>query len=234
MKTYMQRVSAVVLACFVATACTEKLKEHLEERVAQQQTSDDTNGNPCSLLDSAEVAAAIGPLAGPPYRGDPIPDQSNETCRYDSQDYRRIRVNVDWSGGAMAMKMISFGRNLTDKALRAETKTGVVAKEGDSLHGNWDQIAMTPASCCSFEARCTIVIAPRPWHSTGRRKPANVLLSHPHSGNAESQLRVLDRGAAPWAAPGQAYFVTRAPVSFAIAASVVCAAFNPSRKSSSL
>jgi len=28
----------------------------------------------------------------------------------------------------------------------------VVAKAGDSLHGNWDQIAVTTASCCSFEA----------------------------------------------------------------------------------
>ena len=152
MTTYMRRVSAVVLMCFVATACTKELRKHLNEKVAQNQTRGDTDGNPCSLLDSAEVAAAVGPLAGPPYRGGPIPDASGETCRYDSQDYRRIRVNVDWSGGAMAMKMASFGRNLSDKALRTETQTGVVAKAGDSLHGNWDQIAMTAASCCSFEA----------------------------------------------------------------------------------
>ena len=66
MTTYMRRVSAVVLMCFVATACTEKLKEHLKEKVAQDQTSDNTGGIPCSLLDSAEVAAAIGPLTGQP------------------------------------------------------------------------------------------------------------------------------------------------------------------------
>ncbi|HEX5409499.1 MAG TPA: hypothetical protein VFW89_07010 [Gemmatimonadaceae bacterium] len=50
------------------------------------------------------------------------------------------------------MKMVNFGRNLTDKALRAETQTGVVAKAGDPLHGNRDQLAMSPASCCSFDA----------------------------------------------------------------------------------
>jgi hypothetical protein len=124
MKTYMQRVPAVVPVCFVTTACTKEFRKHLKEKAAQSQTSDDTDGNPCSLLDSAEVAAAIGQLAGPPYRGDPISDASNETCRYDSKNDRRIRVNVDWSGGAMATKMIGFGRSLSDKALRAETQTG--------------------------------------------------------------------------------------------------------------
>ena len=149
----LSRVLVVGAAALVAVACTEKFKEHLNEKASQMQsTSDDTNGNPCSLLDSNEVAAAIGPLAGPPYRGDPVPDGSSENCRYDSKDYRRIRLNVDWSGGALAMKMANFGRALSDKALRAETQTGVVAKAGDSLHGTWDQIAMSPASCCSFEA----------------------------------------------------------------------------------
>jgi hypothetical protein len=157
MTTYMRRVSAVVLMCFVATACTKELRKHLNEKVAQNQTRGDTDGNSCSLLDSAEVTAAIGPLAGPPYRGGPIPDASGETCRYDSQDYRRIRVNVDWSGGAMAMKMASFGREPMGQ----------------------------PLGC-------------------------------------------------PLGCPYGSYFVTRAPTSFAIAASVVCAAFNPSRKSSSL
>ncbi|MGH7625350.1 MAG: hypothetical protein ACREOJ_08530 [Gemmatimonadaceae bacterium] len=152
MRTYLRRGAAIALVCSVATACTEKLKEQLKDKVAQNQAADDANGNPCSLLDSAEVAAAIGPLAGPPYRGDPIPDESSETCRYDSRDYRRIRVDVDWSGGAMVMKMASFGRSLTDKALRAETDTGKVAKAGDALQGDWDQLAMSPASCCSFEA----------------------------------------------------------------------------------
>ena len=66
MKTYMQRVPAVVPVCFVTTACTKEFRKHLKEKAAQSQTSDDTDGNPCSLLDSAEVAAAIGQLAGPP------------------------------------------------------------------------------------------------------------------------------------------------------------------------
>jgi hypothetical protein len=52
----MQRVSADVRVCFVTTTCTKEFRKHLKEKAAQNQASDDTDGNPCSLLDSAEVS----------------------------------------------------------------------------------------------------------------------------------------------------------------------------------
>jgi len=66
----------------------------------------------------------------------------------------------------MAMKMVNFGRNLSDKALRGETRTGVVAKAGGSLHGNWDQLAISPASCCSFDALKGDRHVPLDWEGT--------------------------------------------------------------------
>ncbi|MGH7647083.1 MAG: hypothetical protein ACREND_03120 [Gemmatimonadaceae bacterium] len=112
------------------------------------QTSDVSSGDPCSLLDTAEVSAAVGPLAGPPY----IQPYESDVCEYDTKDYRRLLVTGDWSGGQMTMKMTNVGRRLSDKALHAETQTGIVIKPGDTLHGNWDQIAMAPMSCCGLDA----------------------------------------------------------------------------------
>lgn len=62
MQKHTRAVGGIVLACLLAAGCTEKFKAHLKEKASQmQRTSDDTNGNPCSLLDSNDVAAAIGP-----------------------------------------------------------------------------------------------------------------------------------------------------------------------------
>lgn len=151
---------ALGLAWLFVAACTSSIKDRIAKARAEAESTSAASGgggssgegDPCTLLDSAEVAAAIGPLAGPPYRGGPIPEASSSTCEYDTKDYRRIRVDVDWSGGKMAMKMMAFARNLTDKASQAETQTGTVLKSGDTLRGNWDAVAQTPMQCCSLDA----------------------------------------------------------------------------------
>lgn len=113
-----------------------------------------STADPCSLLDSNEVAAAIGALASPPYHGTFKPDPDSPTCRYDTKDHRRLLVSVDWSGGAAAMKMVGFGRSLTDGiAKQGEEKMGTtVVASGDTLHGSWDRIAMGPMQCCDLHA----------------------------------------------------------------------------------
>lgn len=119
-----------------------------DKQPSVQHASDATGSDPCSLLDTTEVIAAVGPLAGPPY----IQPYESDVCEYDTKDYRRLLVTGDWSGGKMTMKMGNFGRQLSDKALQAKTQTGIVLKPGDTLHGNWDQIAMAPMSCCGLDA----------------------------------------------------------------------------------
>lgn len=151
---------ALGLAWLFVAACTSSMKDRIAKARAEADSASASSGNeassgegdPCTLLDTAEVAEAIGPLAGPPYRGGPIPDASSNTCEYDTRDYRRLRVSVDWTGGKLAMKMMAFGRKLTDKASQAEIATGVVLKTGDTLRGSWDAVAQTPMQCCSLDA----------------------------------------------------------------------------------
>jgi hypothetical protein len=113
-----------------------------------------STGDPCSLLDSSEVAAAIGPLASSPYRGEFAPNANSPSCRYDTKDHRRMLVNVDWEGGASAMKVIGVGRKLTDQiAKRGEEKIGTtVLSSGDTITGAWDQVAEGPMQCCDLHA----------------------------------------------------------------------------------
>jgi hypothetical protein len=147
-------LAAAVALMAGLSACTSHSGDSSSGQTTGSQDSGDvsSNGDPCTLLSASEVAAAIGPLAGAPYRGSPNPVESSDVCRYDTQDHRRLLVSVDWTGGKLAMKMMAFGRALTDRALQAETKIGTVLKSGDTLRGSWDQVAATPAACCSLDA----------------------------------------------------------------------------------
>ncbi|HEY7877495.1 MAG TPA: hypothetical protein VIC55_04690 [Gemmatimonadaceae bacterium] len=113
-----------------------------------------TEGDPCSLLDSNLVATAIGPLAAPPYRGDFKPNADAESCRYETKNHRRMLVSVDWNGGQAAMKMVGFGRKLTDQlGKQGEEKMGsTVLSTGDTIKGTWDQVAEGPMQCCDLHA----------------------------------------------------------------------------------
>ena len=113
-----------------------------------------SEGDPCSLLDSGQVAAAIGPLAAPPYRGTYKPEPRSESCRYETKNHRRMLVSVDWSGGKTAMKMIGFGRSLTDPvAKHGDEKMGqTVLSSGDTIAGPWDAVAEGAMQCCDLNA----------------------------------------------------------------------------------
>jgi hypothetical protein len=156
------RSLAVLSVLAIAVACNAKDKSGNKDLSDMIQKMSDTTsssgqsaaGDPCSLLDSSEVAAAIGPLASPPYRGEFKPSADSQSCRYDTKDHRRMLVNVDWSGGAAAMKVIGFGRKLTDPIARnGEEKIGTtVLASGDTISGAWDQIAEGPMQCCDLHA----------------------------------------------------------------------------------
>lgn len=143
----------VLLAC--AAGCGEKKSESpFFKQLKETGTADAPQGDPCGLLDTADVAKAIGPLATPPYHGTYRPESGSPTCRYETTDHRRMLVTVDWSGGPAVMKMIGFGRRLTDQiAKQGEEKMGqTVLSSGDTLVGTWDQIAQGPMSCCDLHA----------------------------------------------------------------------------------
>jgi len=157
---------AVLAVLAIAAACNAKDKSSNKQMISdiaqKMRASADSNassgeagsGDPCSLLDSSTVASAIGPLASPPYRGSFEPNADAPTCRYDTKDHRRILVSVDWDGGAAAMKIVGFGRKLTDPiAKQGVEQTGVtVLSSGDTLTGAWDQVAQGPMQCCDYHA----------------------------------------------------------------------------------
>lgn len=159
-----RRLASVIAMCAVAVACGKKSSnpssdsmraqlEELKKKFPDQPSGPQATGDPCSLLDPTEVAAAIGPLASPPYRGTYRPDRGNSSCRYDTKDSRRLLIDVDWSGGPVAMKMIHFGRSMTDQAMQGELKKGkTVLATGDTVTGDWDEVAAEAMQCCMLAA----------------------------------------------------------------------------------
>lgn len=157
-----RRTITVVALLALTAACNAKDKSsnkgfsNIIQKMGDTTSSsgEEVTGDPCSLLDSSEVAAAIGPLAAPPYRGEFAPNAESPSCRYDTKDHRRMLVNVDWSGGPAAMRMIGLGRKLTDQiAKQGEEKMGTtVLSTGDTLTGSWDKVVEGPMQCCELHA----------------------------------------------------------------------------------
>jgi hypothetical protein len=161
------RIGTALLLAAMVSACSQKKQKEdqvtaqlkqLQEKFGVPDNSpsggEAKEGDPCSLLDPKEVEAAIGPLAAPPYRGTFRPQRGSDACRYDTRDHRRVLVTVTWSGGPVAMKMIHTFRGLTDAvAKQGQMKTGVtVLSTGDTLMGEWDEIAQGPMQCCDLHA----------------------------------------------------------------------------------
>lgn len=166
---HTRRMVAAAMLLLLAAACGKhESKDDTNAKLAElskklgipidttggANAAQNTEGDPCSLLDTTQVAAAIGPLAAPPYRGSFKPEPDAESCRYETKNHRRLLVSVDWNGGQMAMKMIGFGRKLTDQlAKQGEEKTGAtVLSTGDTIKGTWDRVSEGPMQCCDLHA----------------------------------------------------------------------------------
>jgi hypothetical protein len=99
---------------------------------AAQDSIDKTNpyhelDDPCILVARAEVEKYIGPLRADPYRED-------TKCVYDAASGRSIGIDVSFSGGKMAMKMMRGVGGLTNLAIADESG------KADTLDGDWDQV----------------------------------------------------------------------------------------------
>jgi hypothetical protein len=117
--------------------------------------------DPCSLLDPNEVAALIGPLAGPPFRtreasDDNDPSDSGDACVYETADFSNIRLSVTWKDGAMALKAISLPTRIVSGAMNNAPGKDAVVKNllpgGVQLAGEWDE-AMNLGCCQIFALR---------------------------------------------------------------------------------
>jgi len=104
----------------------------LMKMAASQDSIDKTNpyhelDDPCILVSRAEVEKYIGPLRADPYR-------EGTKCVYDAASGRSIGIDVSYSGGKMAMKMMRGVGGLTNLAIADESG------KADTLDGDWDEV----------------------------------------------------------------------------------------------
>ncbi len=154
-------------AVLVLAACSAKERASNESgnQAAASSDAEASEGNPCGLLAVKEVEAAIGPLRDPPYRYDESenrPDVAGGTCVYQARDLRRMKLNVDWSGGASDMKMLRGARQMTDQAMSGT----MVTETGDTIAGAWDEVAPMPMNCCILEALLGDQLVALDWTGT--------------------------------------------------------------------
>lgn len=115
--------------------------------VAGRSASAADKHDPCSLLTLAEIESVIGPLAGPPYRASGrTPSPSGSDCRYDTGNRRSIRVQVEWQGGKIFMRMLGATQMMVESAGLKQLKL----VDGSTVAGHWDQAALN--GCCEFNA----------------------------------------------------------------------------------
>lgn len=106
------------------------------------------NPSPCSLLSADDVAAVLGPLAGPPFPSDgyaPVGDRN--VCRYVAKDLRSLTVRVEWKDGDEEMTGLTVGQGMVAKASGGMT---LMLPNGVSIAGEWDDARMV--GCCEFNA----------------------------------------------------------------------------------
>jgi hypothetical protein len=103
--------------------------------------------SPCSLLAAEEVAAVIGPLAGPAYRAyGTTPNPAGDRCRFDATDLRSVVITVEWQGGAQTIAMMNTVSGIVAEGGLAQLKL----IDGTTLAGEWDEARVT--GCCEFAA----------------------------------------------------------------------------------
>ena len=111
---------------------------------ADDEADDTAGGDPCTLLTAAEVAAAIGTLAGPPFREGPA---GFDFCVYETRDLRSLKLKVDWSDGAATLRMIGLPAAMAGAAgLRGQ----LPLPDGVTVAGEWDEAKAL--SCCEISA----------------------------------------------------------------------------------
>ena len=84
--------------------------------------------DPCILVSRAEAEKYLGPLRADPWR------EGSTKCVYDAATGRSITLDVSYTGGKMAMKMMKAVGGLTNLAIVDESG------KADTLDGDWDEV----------------------------------------------------------------------------------------------
>jgi hypothetical protein len=151
-----------VLAGTVVAACSKPAPAPTSETasakppMAQSEDDADHHNDPCSLLQTSEVEAALGARLGTaPYRGGSnSPAQSGDECIYQTANFQTVTLSVDWDGGQQAYHIGDFVGNAVKRtgALTDKAKQTMVSEDGSTIGGEWDEAKLTPFNCCIFNA----------------------------------------------------------------------------------
>jgi hypothetical protein len=158
----MQHWLFAVLAGAVLAACSKPAPAPTSETVSAKppmaQTEDDADhpNDPCSLLLTSEVEAALGaPLGTPPFRGGSTsPAAGGDDCIYQTASFQTVILSVDWDGGQQAYHIGDFLSNAVKRTgvLSDKAKQAMVSEDGSTIGGEWDEAKLTAFNCCIFNA----------------------------------------------------------------------------------
>ena len=151
-----------LLAGASLAACSKSAPPRVSETasakppMAQSGDDADHHNDPCSLLQTSEVEAALGaPLGTPPYRGNSnSPTRDGDDCIYQTASFQTVILSVNWDGGQQAYHIGDFVGNVVKRtgALSDKAKQTMVSEDGSTIGGEWDEAKLTPFNCCIFNA----------------------------------------------------------------------------------
>lgn len=147
---------AIVAACSKPAPAPPSETASAKPPMAQSEDGADRHNDPCSLLQTSEVEAALGaPLGTPPYRGVSYnPALGSNDCTYQTARFQTVTLSVDWDGGQQAYHIGDFVGNAVKRtgALSDKAKQTMVSEDGSAIGGEWDEAKLTPFNCCIFNA----------------------------------------------------------------------------------
>jgi hypothetical protein len=122
--------------------------------MAQSDSDQNDQDDPCALLEPKEVEAVLGaPLGTPPYRAsNGIPSADGPDCMYQTANFHQIIFTVEFKDGAQSYNMTGFAKKLLSGAPGEAVKKAFTMDDGTELAGEWDEAQLTAMNCCIFNA----------------------------------------------------------------------------------
>src|SRR6185295_4622584 len=141
-----------LLLVLLTGACSKSGSPNAESASASRDEGDADESSagldPCALLEVTEVEAALGKLAGPPYRlGQDGPEKGGKDCRYDAANGRSIKLGAMTDGAGAIMKFIGMPAGM---AQDAGLKGKLPVPDGATFGGDWDEARIV--GCCILNA----------------------------------------------------------------------------------
>jgi len=145
---------ATLLFILAAAGCSKGSNTQTASGGAAASTSENgddsasaSGADPCALLDVSEVEAALGKLAGPPYRvGQNGPEAGGSSCMYEAASGRTIKLSAMWGAAAPVFKMLATPAAMAEGA---GMKGKLPLPDGATFEGDWDE-AKTVGCCLLY------------------------------------------------------------------------------------